>query len=430
MTAPTSRRNRRISRFRLWPTLVGTVPCRSRGVGMSVMTTLSIVISSSDTSACFVYATPSAKSRWGTRMARFPSELWTYPRATIIRAYRSSRCAAVSSIGTVMNAPLRASRGRYHAPGSPGRQDEAGDRGTRAWPGASAPDALAPGLPALHDLGEAAGVQPDADRGPPSGRRERQQPDVDPADVELRMQAPVVDQHDLDAADTLVDQVGDGASQPDDEGGGLQDHPEAGADGDRHDHEVPEAVRPVAQRDREQPVEEVVDRALPHPRGGNRIGGRATDERVVDRELGVVEGDHDEEQHQPPRHRAEDAPGHGRHLHRDVRTGRDLARLQVALVQVGVAGHRVEVDHHDAADEAPPAEQAIATELDPLVHLATLVGITGVPPDLLGADVLGRPQRARDLARVLAHREPSADHPEAHVHDAAARLAKERQRVG
>jgi hypothetical protein len=54
MTAPMSGRSRRISRFRLCPTLVGTVPWRSAGVSTSVMTTLSSVISSSETSACLV----------------------------------------------------------------------------------------------------------------------------------------------------------------------------------------------------------------------------------------------------------------------------------------------------------------------------------------------------------------------------------------
>jgi hypothetical protein len=43
---------------------------------MSVTTTLSIVISSSDTSTCLVYATPCGKAGAGARMAMLPSELW------------------------------------------------------------------------------------------------------------------------------------------------------------------------------------------------------------------------------------------------------------------------------------------------------------------------------------------------------------------
>ena len=73
--------------------------------------------------------------------------------------------------------------------------------------------ALAARLPAAHDLREAARVQPDTDGRPSGQRRQRQEEDIDLADVELWMEPPVVDQQDLDAPDPLVDQVGDRASQ-------------------------------------------------------------------------------------------------------------------------------------------------------------------------------------------------------------------------
>ena len=92
-------------------------------------------------------------------------------------------------------------------------------------PGASAPMRASRRLPAAHDLREAARVQPDTDGRPSGQRRQRQEADIDLANVELRMEPPVVDQHDLDAPDPLVDQVGDRAGQPDDERRGLQDHP-------------------------------------------------------------------------------------------------------------------------------------------------------------------------------------------------------------
>ena len=54
MVALMSGRSRRISRLRLWPTLVMRSPHTMRLVGMSVMTMLLDSISSSEISACLV----------------------------------------------------------------------------------------------------------------------------------------------------------------------------------------------------------------------------------------------------------------------------------------------------------------------------------------------------------------------------------------
>ncbi len=99
-------------------------------------------------------------------------------------------------------------------------------------------------------------------------------------------------------------------------------------------------------------------------------------------------------------------------------------------MQVREAGHRVQVGHDDAADDGPPEDEAVAAHLHPLLHLRALPRVGLVPADLLGGDVLRRPQDARHLPGVASHAEAGRDDPERHPHEASARLVEERQCVG